>query len=119
MGTKYANLPVARVGLEFLETNRFVFVSHPFSSHFSTVHDFVFGAIAELVDNSHDAHATTCRIDMQQHYCNGSNVSSMSVIDNGDGMSRRLFLVCKFVSHVCRGGIHGYGIWLFVEKVRH
>merc|ERR1712135_237178 len=49
MSSVYANLSRAQLTYEYLHTN-------------STTHEFLFGALAELVDNSRDANSTEIRI---------------------------------------------------------
>uniref|UniRef100_F1KTU0 MORC family CW-type zinc finger protein 2A n=1 Tax=Ascaris suum TaxID=6253 RepID=F1KTU0_ASCSU len=66
--TKYSILNCASIDVEYLHTN-------------STTHEFLFGAIAELVDNSRDAQADTLRID----YDNGQ----LSFLDDGCGMDKK------------------------------
>ncbi|KAI3379205.1 hypothetical protein SNEBB_006030 [Seison nebaliae] len=55
-------------------------------SHFlhtnSTNHEFVLGAMAEMIDNAHDANATTCYIDYKK--LNG--VELIEILDNGKGI---------------------------------
>uniref|UniRef100_A0A914ZW42 CW-type domain-containing protein n=4 Tax=Parascaris univalens TaxID=6257 RepID=A0A914ZW42_PARUN len=64
----YSILNCASIDVEYLHTN-------------STTHEFLFGAIAELVDNSRDARADTLRID----YGNGQ----LSFLDDGCGMDKK------------------------------
>ncbi|XP_070799745.1 MORC family CW-type zinc finger protein 1 [Pituophis catenifer annectens] len=69
----YAGLCRAELTLEFLHAN-------------STTHDFVFGAIAELIDNSRDAGAT--RLDI--YTVNNDNLQGgfiLCFLDDGCGMS--------------------------------
>ncbi|KAM3837636.1 MORC family CW-type zinc finger protein 1 isoform 2-T2 [Vipera latastei] len=71
----YGALRRAELTLEFLHAN-------------STTHDFLFGAIAELIDNSRDAGAT--RLDI--YTVNNDNLRggfSLCFLDDGCGMSRR------------------------------
>ncbi|CAJ0573443.1 unnamed protein product, partial [Mesorhabditis spiculigera] len=59
----------ASISYDYLHTN-------------STTHEFVFGAIAELVDNSYDAAANSLRIDWDP------NIQGLSFLDDGCGMTR-------------------------------
>lgn len=49
----------------------------------------IFGAIAELVDNSRDAHATRLDISVELRYFkkDGMEIPVLSIIDDGDGMT--------------------------------
>ncbi|VDM41971.1 unnamed protein product [Toxocara canis] len=65
---KYSILNCASIDFEYLHTN-------------STTHEFLFGAIAELVDNARDAKADTLHID----YGGGQ----LSFLDDGCGMDKK------------------------------
>ncbi|VDO69049.1 unnamed protein product [Heligmosomoides polygyrus] len=63
----------ATISYEYLHTN-------------STTHEFVYGAIAELVDNSRDAMANNLHIDFTPNeQCGGM----LSILDDGCGMDRK------------------------------
>ncbi|KAE9420209.1 hypothetical protein Angca_005620, partial [Angiostrongylus cantonensis] len=63
----------ATISYEYLHTN-------------STTHEFVYGAIAELVDNSRDAMANNLHIDFTP---NGEYGGLLSILDDGCGMDRK------------------------------
>ncbi|WKX98980.1 hypothetical protein Q1695_014109 [Nippostrongylus brasiliensis] len=63
----------ATISYEYLHTN-------------STTHEFVYGAIAELVDNSRDAMANNLHIDFTPNEQYGG---MLSVLDDGCGMDRK------------------------------
>ncbi|XP_028270777.1 ATPase MORC2 isoform X2 [Parambassis ranga] len=70
--TSYSNLSRAQLTFEYLHTN-------------STTHEFLFGALAELVDNSRDANAT--RIDIyteKRPELRGGSI--LCFLDDGTGM---------------------------------
>ncbi|KAH0451108.1 hypothetical protein IEQ34_021800 [Dendrobium chrysotoxum] len=50
---------------------------------------WIFGAIAELIDNSRDAHATRLDISVELLYSkkDGNKIPVLSIIDDGDGMT--------------------------------
>ncbi|KAL3527320.1 hypothetical protein ACH5RR_011976 [Cinchona calisaya] len=52
---------------------------------------WIFGAIAELVDNSRDAKATILRISMDEVYSKptGKGIPMLSIMDDGHGMTRQ------------------------------
>ncbi|KAL6728709.1 hypothetical protein Aduo_010452 [Ancylostoma duodenale] len=63
----------ATISYEYLHTN-------------STTHEFVYGAIAELVDNSRDAMANNLHIDFVPNDAYGG---MLSILDDGCGMDRK------------------------------
>ncbi|CAJ0600033.1 unnamed protein product [Cylicocyclus nassatus] len=63
----------ATISYEYLHTN-------------STTHEFVYGAIAELVDNSRDAMANNLHIDYEPNDAHGG---MLSILDDGCGMDRQ------------------------------
>ncbi|KAK6740155.1 hypothetical protein RB195_008557 [Necator americanus] len=63
----------ATISYEYLHTN-------------STTHEFVYGAIAELVDNSRDAMANNLHIDFEPNEAYGG---MLSILDDGCGMDRQ------------------------------
>jgi len=72
MASSYANLSRAQLTYEYLHTN-------------STTHEFLFGALAELVDNSRDANATELQIySVPNEKFRGGHI--VSFLDNGCGM---------------------------------
>lgn len=73
MNKKYSNLSRANLTYEYLHTN-------------STAHDFEFGALAELVDNSRDAEADNLFIYTEPNPdYRGEHI--LCFLDDGSGMS--------------------------------
>ncbi|OVA00681.1 zinc finger protein [Macleaya cordata] len=62
---------------------------------------WIFGAIAELVDNSRDAKATKIEISVESHYSKiaGEKIPMLSVIDDGHGMSHQEIMVMLSFGH--------------------
>lgn len=69
---RFAGLKTASVEKKYLNTN-------------STTHEFLFGALAEIVDNSRDAGATKLKIYTKKYDETTSGVS-LNFLDNGCGM---------------------------------
>ncbi|KAK6027755.1 hypothetical protein OSTOST_06211 [Ostertagia ostertagi] len=65
--------------------------------NFSTTHEFVYGAIAELVDNSRDAMANNLHIDYTPNEEYGG---MLSILDDGCGMDRKES-VCRQLLSTC------------------
>ncbi|CAF0892163.1 unnamed protein product [Brachionus calyciflorus] len=72
MSKKYVNLSRANLNSDYLESN-------------STTHDFAFGALAELVDNSRDAESNNLKIYTIPSEFRGGNI--LCFLDDGTGMS--------------------------------
>ncbi|OVA16349.1 zinc finger protein [Macleaya cordata] len=62
---------------------------------------WIFGAIAELVDNSRDAKATKLEISIENHYSEiaGEKIPMLSLIDDGHGMSHEELIVMLSFGH--------------------
>ncbi|XP_075432962.1 MORC family CW-type zinc finger protein 1 isoform X2 [Ascaphus truei] len=73
MGDKYKSLSRASLSLEYLHAN-------------ATTHEFLFGAVAELIDNSRDADATSLYIYSEQND-NLDGGFMLFFLDDGCGMS--------------------------------
>ncbi|XP_062508579.1 ATPase MORC2A-like isoform X2 [Corticium candelabrum] len=72
MASRYGSLSRAQLSIEYLHTN-------------STTHEFLFGALAELVDNSRDAQATKINIyTVRDDTLRGGRI--LCFLDDGDGM---------------------------------
>ncbi|KAL3313680.1 ATPase morc2 [Cichlidogyrus casuarinus] len=99
----YSGLNRAQLSYDYLHTN-------------STTHEFLFGAIAELIDNSRDAHATELEIStVQDATLRGGFM--LCVGDNGEGMSpedaRNVVIFGKSVKKNSEGssiGMYGNGL---------
>jgi len=73
MEQKYRLLNCAKMDTDYLHTN-------------STTHSFLFGALAEFVDNSRDANAKNLNIYSEKSdECTGDYI--LNILDDGDGMS--------------------------------
>ncbi|KAL7667628.1 hypothetical protein ACOME3_010557 [Neoechinorhynchus agilis] len=70
---RYAMLHKAQLTIEYLHSN-------------STTHEFLFGAMAELIDNSLDAQSTDLHIYTELH-CSVRGGFSLCFLDNGCGMN--------------------------------
>lgn len=73
MSKKYVSLNRANLNTDYLHTN-------------STTHQFLFGALAELVDNSRDADANTLKIYTDRNINFRGNYI-LNFLDDGTGMS--------------------------------
>ncbi|XP_074642040.1 ATPase MORC2-like [Tubulanus polymorphus] len=69
----YSTLSRAQLSFDYLHTN-------------STTHEFLFGALAELVDNSRDAYATKCEIYTEDHEDLRGGYT-LNFLDDGEGMT--------------------------------
>jgi len=70
----YANLKMAKLDSSYIDTN-------------ATTHEFLFGALAELVDNSRDAGAKCLKIYTQKLEGNFTAGFSLNFLDDGQGMN--------------------------------
>jgi len=69
----YANLRIAKLDSSYLDTN-------------ATTHEFLFGAMAELIDNSRDAGAKCLKI-YTENLPGITAGFSLNFLDDGQGMS--------------------------------
>lgn len=91
MSAKYSALSRAQLSFEYLHTN-------------STTHEFLFGALAELLDNSRDAAATKINIyTVKREDLRGNCM--ICFLDDGDGMEPdEIASVMKFGSSCKKSG---------------
>lgn len=70
-------------------TNNFAKTHPNYLQTLSQTHTWIFGAIAELVDNARDANATRLDIKIESLYSRkaGSYIPVLSIVDDGSGMS--------------------------------
>ncbi|XP_030495618.2 uncharacterized protein LOC115711423 isoform X2 [Cannabis sativa] len=96
-------IPVPRVTKqnELLEKN-YVRADPSYLKTLGQAHSgWIFGAIAELVDNARDANATKLDISVEMIYCKKSekHIPLLSIIDDGHGMSHQDVMIMACFGH--------------------
>ncbi|PON44823.1 Histidine kinase-like ATPase, C-terminal domain containing protein [Parasponia andersonii] len=101
LSTSGGSLPCVQKQNELLEKN-YVRADPSYLKTLGQAHSaWIFGAIAELVDNARDAKATKLQISVEMIYSKraGKDIPLLTVIDDGHGMSHQDVMIMTCFGH--------------------